>query len=164
MACLKLFFYLLVHLSITTARNLRWGKKRQLDYLLKLFSYPFRSANTIEYFSIGLLWWSWLLCTKTGPFATSWFSRKNQYNIFSVYEVRVWKTIWSTYTNLLFMIRNNPDQPITISVSNLGDYVDSTKPIKFIIHGFIDRAQTKWILNMTKELLKSVCHSLVRVQ
>ena len=52
------------------------------------------------------------------------------------------------------LIRNNPNQATTISTSNLDDCVDSNKLTKLIIRGFNDRAQNKWIINTTKELLK----------
>ncbi len=53
-------------------------------------------------------------------------------------------------------IRDNSIQAETISASDLGSF-DSSKPIKLIIHGFSDKATNKWVINMTQELLKSVC-------
>jgi hypothetical protein len=56
----------------------------------------------------------------------------------------------------IFSLRDDPIQAEAISASDLGSF-DSSKPIKFIIHGYNNQATNKWVINMTQELLKSVC-------
>lgn len=57
-------------------------------------------------------------------------------------------------THFFLYTRNNPTEPQLISANNLF-FLDITKPIKVIIHGFIDEAKNKWVSAMAKELLLS---------
>jgi pimeloyl-ACP methyl ester carboxylesterase len=89
------------------------------------------------------------------------------YDDFGCYEPRPGSIILpdtpkKVNTTFFLYTRNNPIQSTTISPVNL-DSFDSTKPIKLIIHGFNDQAQNKWIINMTRELLKSEDMNVITV-
>ncbi|CAF0903028.1 unnamed protein product [Brachionus calyciflorus] len=57
-------------------------------------------------------------------------------------------------TQFLLFTRENPKEPISVNVTTIPENFNGTRPLKCVVHGFLDNALSDWLLEIKDNFLK----------